>query len=240
MPLPPSPRALSWGPRRRSLLASAAGAALLAGCSAGADDPGAADRGPSPAERARTRAAEDSAGLARRYDAVIAAHPALAERLRPLRAEVLRHAAAFGGAAPSPSPTGSPSGTATGSPAAPAGPTATGGATAPASSTATATATGGETAPGGATATGGAAATDGPGAAGASSGGPSKGPSGAASPAVPVKPADALAALAAAERALADARAAALLDVPGELARLLASVAAAGAAHAYLLTEGEK
>ncbi|QKW29707.1 hypothetical protein HUT11_29015 [Streptomyces seoulensis] len=216
MPLPPSPRALSWGPRRRSLLASAAGAALLAGCSAGADDPGAADRGPSPAERARTRAAEDSAGLARRYDAVIAAHPALAERLRPLRAEVLRHAAAFGGAAPSPSPTGSPSGTATGSPAAPAGPTATGGATAPASSTATATATGGET------------------------GGPSKGPSGAASPAVPVKPADALAALAAAERALADARAAALLDVPGELARLLASVAAAGAAHAYLLTEGDK
>ncbi|MGW4277494.1 hypothetical protein ACWEGQ_35340, partial [Streptomyces seoulensis] len=125
MPLPPSPRALSWGPRRRSLLASAAGAALLAGCSAGADDPGAADRGPSPAERARTRAAEDSAGLARRYDAVIAAHPALAERLRPLRAEVLRHAAAFGGAAPSPSPTGSPSGTVTGSPAAPAGPTAT-------------------------------------------------------------------------------------------------------------------
>ncbi|MFQ6146615.1 hypothetical protein ACLMNJ_26665 [Streptomyces seoulensis] len=238
MPLPPSPRALSWGPRRRSLLASAAGAALLAGCSAGADDPGAADRGPSPAERARTRAAEDSAGLARRYDAVIAAHPALAERLRPLRAEVLRHAAAFGGAAPSPSPTGTPSGTATGSPAAPAGPTATGGATAPASSTATATATGG--AAGRAAAPSGAGTADAPGTAGASSGRPSKGPSGAASPAVPVRPADALAALAAAERALADARAAALLDVPGELARLLASVAAAGAAHAYLLTEGEK
>lgn len=50
----------------------------------------------------------------------------------------------------------------------------------------------------------------------------------------------ALAELAAAERALADRRAKALLDVPGELARLLASVAAAGAAHAYLLNEGAK
>ena len=42
------------------------------------------------------------------------------------------------------------------------------------------------------------------------------------------------------ERALADRRAKALLDVPGELARLLASVAAAGAAHAYLLMEGSR
>ncbi|MEV8071152.1 hypothetical protein AB0P32_34465 [Streptomyces sp. NPDC085995] len=227
MPLPPSPRALPWGPRRRSLLASAAGAALLAGCSAGPDDPGAADRGPSPAERARARAARDSAGLARRYDAVIAAHPALAPRLGPLRAEVLRHAAAFGGgAAASPSASASASAsasgtpTATGSPAAPAGPTATDGAVA----------TGGATASGGAGSPG----------AGKPSGGATGGPSDAASPAVPVKPADALASLAAAERSLADARAAALLDVPGELARLLASVAAAGAAHAYLLTEGDR
>jgi hypothetical protein len=45
--------------------------------------------------------------------------------------------------------------------------------------------------------------------------------------------------LAAAERTLADRRATQLLDVPGELARLMASVAAAGAAHAYLLTEGD-
>lgn len=43
--------------------------------------------------------------------------------------------------------------------------------------------------------------------------------------------------LAAAERRTADARAAALVSAPPELARLLASVAAAGAAHAYLLTE---
>lgn len=46
--------------------------------------------------------------------------------------------------------------------------------------------------------------------------------------------------LAAMERALADRRAAALLDVPGDLARLLASVAAAGASHAVLLTAGNK
>jgi hypothetical protein len=43
--------------------------------------------------------------------------------------------------------------------------------------------------------------------------------------------------LAAAERRTADAHTATLLKAPPELARLLASVAAAGAAHAYLLTE---
>lgn len=60
-----------------------------------------------------------------------------------------------------------------------------------------------------------------------------------ASPA-PVAEKDALAQLAAAERTLADRRAAELVDLPGEPARLLASVAAAGAAHAYLLTEGTR
>jgi hypothetical protein len=55
---------------------------------------------------------------------------------------------------------------------------------------------------------------------------------------VPDDDKDALAVLAAAERELADRRAKTLLDVPGELARLLASVAAAGAAHVYLLKEG--
>ncbi|MEV0979906.1 hypothetical protein [Streptomyces sp. NPDC049915] len=49
---------------------------------------------------------------------------------------------------------------------------------------------------------------------------------------------EALAQLAAAERELADRRTAELVGVDGELARLLASVAAAGAAHAFLLTEG--
>ncbi|MFJ7497745.1 hypothetical protein ACIQZB_43000 [Streptomyces sp. NPDC097727] len=43
--------------------------------------------------------------------------------------------------------------------------------------------------------------------------------------------------LAAAERRTADAHTATLLNAPPELARLLASIAAAGAAHAYLLTE---
>ncbi|MFH8475288.1 hypothetical protein [Streptomyces sp. NPDC018000] len=43
--------------------------------------------------------------------------------------------------------------------------------------------------------------------------------------------------LAAAERRTADAHTATLLKAPPELARLLASIAAAGAAHAHLLTE---
>ncbi|GGW81921.1 lipoprotein [Streptomyces lucensis JCM 4490] len=170
MPYPPPPRTPS-GPRRRTLLASAAGAALLTGCSA---DPGSGgDSGPSVTERARARAARDSAGLLDRYDAVLAAHPALAERLRPLRAEVAAHVRAFGGgrAAGSSSPTASSS---------------------------------------------------------------------SAAPAVPAGEKEALASLATAERTLADRRAKALLEVPGELARTLASVAAAGAAHAYLLAEGAK
>jgi len=57
-------------------------------------------------------------------------------------------------------------------------------------------------------------------------------------PQIPDDEGQALAALADAERRTADARAAALLDAAPELARLLASVAAAGAAHVYLLTEG--
>ncbi|MFH9007453.1 hypothetical protein ACH4E5_29950 [Streptomyces afghaniensis] len=175
MPFPSSPRARS-GPRRRTLFAVGPAALALAGCTAGGEGPGASENGPSAAERrARARAARDSEGLVERYDAVIAAHPGLAQRLGPLRAEAVRHAQAFGGGPgrkPSPSPS-SPS---------------------PSASSSTA--------------------------------------------AVPGDDKDALAALAAAERELADRRAKALLDVPGELARLLASVAAAGAAHVYLLTEG--
>ncbi|MFI6468211.1 hypothetical protein [Streptomyces sp. NPDC050528] len=169
MPFPPPSRTLP-GPRRRSLLVSAAGAALLVGCSTDGDDSGTTGGSGSAAEHARARAAADSETLLRHYDAVLAAHPTLAPRLDPLRAEVVRHTTAFGG-------TGStPSATATASPS-------------------------------------------------------------ASAPAVPATASDALAGLAAAERGLADRRAKALLDLPGELARLLASVAAAGAAHAYLLTE---
>ncbi|MFK0139146.1 hypothetical protein [Streptomyces murinus] len=172
MPYPSPPRTPS-GPRvrRRTLLASAAGAALLAGCTSGADSGG---DDPSATERARAQAAADSVTLLGRYDAVLKAFPDLAERLRPLRTEVAAHAAAFReGTTPTATPSGSPS------------------------------------------------------------------PSASRSPVpVPATAKDALASLAAAERALADRRAKALLDVPGESARLLAATAAAGAAHAYLLTTG--
>ncbi|MGW2486492.1 hypothetical protein ACWCV9_04625 [Streptomyces sp. NPDC001606] len=169
MPYPPPPRIPS-GPRRRTLLASAAGAALLAGCSADPDS--GTDAATAAADRVRARAARDSQALLAQYDATLTAHPGLAERLRPLRAEVAAHAAAFtSGTTPTPSASASAS--------------------------------------------------------------PSPAP-------VPATERAALAGLAAAERDLADRRAKELLDVPGETARLLASVAAAGAAHAYLLTEGAK
>jgi hypothetical protein len=146
---------------------------LLAGCS-GAPDSTGTDGGPSAADRARARAARDSRALAERYAAVITAHPALADRLRPLRTVVLQHERALGGGSGA---SASPSAAQSASPSASA---------------------------------------------------------------VPADPKSALAGLAAAERTLADQRAKALLDVPGELARLMASLAAAGAAHAFLLTEGEK
>ncbi|MFJ9026079.1 hypothetical protein ACIRPU_39850 [Streptomyces sp. NPDC102259] len=206
MPLPLPSRTPS-GPRRRSLLASAAGAALLVGCSSGTEESEESASGsPSAAERARARAAQDSGGLVARYDAVLAVHPALAGRLAPLRAEVARHVEAFGGA-------GKASASATGS----------------ATDSGTSSATDPPTSP----------TTSPTGSASVAPAGPSAVPSAAPS-AVPITDTDALAGLAAAERALADRRATELLDVPGELARLLASVAAAGAAHAYLLTEGTR
>ncbi|MFD5855252.1 hypothetical protein [Streptomyces chartreusis] len=183
MPYPPPSRHPS-GPRRRTLLASVAGAALLVGCTSRPDESdGGTSGSPSLAEKARARAARDSEDLVGRYDAVLAAHPVLAPVVGPLRADSLRHAAAFGPGPSAGSPT--PSGTPTGGTASPS-------------------------------------------------------TSASASVSVPTNERDALADLAAAERALADRRAKALLDVPGELARLLASVAAAGAVHAYLLTEAAK
>ncbi|MET9959777.1 hypothetical protein ABZ128_12075 [Streptomyces sp. NPDC006326] len=74
---------------------------------------------------------------------------------------------------------------------------------------------------------------------GAASAAASPAPAGAAAPSgepVPAGPEEALTALADAERSLAEARTIALSGAPGELARLLASVAACGAVHAYLLT----
>ncbi|MEV0413128.1 hypothetical protein AB0I68_20615 [Streptomyces sp. NPDC050448] len=175
---------------RRSLLAGAAGAAgaaLLTGCS---DDDGSSDTGTGvPLERRmREKAVRDSGRLLERYDATAVAHPALAERLAPLRAAVAAHTGALASAD-----------AATGKPPRSASPSS------PAAS-----------APAGAPAV---------------SGEP-----------VPPKPEEALTALADAERSLAEARTIALAGAPGELARLLASVAACGAVHAYLLTspQGDK
>ncbi|MFF8544860.1 hypothetical protein ACF060_31750 [Streptomyces werraensis] len=202
MSFPLSPRARS-GPRRRSLLAAAPAALLVAGCSAGSDDPGGPTAArPSAAERTRARAARDSRALAERYDAVAAAHPKLAERLRPLRADVVRHAEAFeaggdGSASPAPSVSASSASSASSTSSAPSA-----GATAAAA--------------------------------------PSSVPSASASSAVPANQKDALAQLAAAEREIADRRAEELLTAPAELARLLASVSASGAAHVYLLTEARR
>ncbi|WP_202440006.1 hypothetical protein, partial [Streptomyces sp. SID69] len=112
MPYPSPPRTPS-GPRRRTLLASAAGAALLAGCTSGS---GSGDDSPAT-ERARAQAAADSATLLGRYDAVLRAFPDLAERLRPLRTEVAAHAAAFReGTTPTATPPGSASPSPTASP----------------------------------------------------------------------------------------------------------------------------
>ncbi|MET7290052.1 hypothetical protein [Streptomyces sp. NPDC005573] len=186
MPYLPPSRTPS-GPRRRSLLAAAGATLLLAGCSAG---PGSGDGGPSAFARARARAARDSVDLLARYDVVLAGHPALADRLGPLRAQVAAHVEAFGGKEAKATASASPSVT----------PSATASRAARASAPATPSATG------------------------------TTGPSGATTAK------EALASLAAAERALADRRTHDLLDMPAELARLMASVAAAGAVHAYLLT----
>ncbi|MGW5866777.1 hypothetical protein ACWFRJ_31910 [Streptomyces sp. NPDC055239] len=180
MPSYPTPSHARSGPRRRSLLTGAAGAAgavLLSGCS-GSDSTDADER-PSAAARLRALAAKDSGELLGRYDAVLAAHPALAGRLDPLRAEVKRHETVLAEGSTPPAPH-------------------------------------------------------------SSSGSPSASASPAPKPSVPKDEKDAVRELAEAERDLAKRRGSALLDAPAELARLLASVAAAGAAHAYLLTEGAK
>ncbi|MEF3118296.1 hypothetical protein [Streptomyces chrestomyceticus] len=157
-------------------------ALLLTGCSDGSGPgDGRQDADAAADARLRAQAARDSSALLARYDATLAAHPGLGGRLRPLRAEVARHAAAFG-ASPAPAASGAPSAR------------------------------------------------------------PRTGASAATAPSAPAVPPDEKQArtdLAAAERRTADARATALVSAPPELARLLASVAAAGAAHAYLLTLAE-
>ncbi|MFJ8077976.1 hypothetical protein ACIQ7Q_29640 [Streptomyces sp. NPDC096176] len=161
-----------------------AAAGLLTGCSN--DEPASRREPGRPADSARAEAAlrrrlaATSAALRDEYDAVIARHPALADRLTPLRTAVAEHAVALAGLAASAAP--SPSVSATASPT--------------------------------------ASSTSGP-----------------ATP--PAEPGAALKSLVAAERRTADRHTAALADAEPELARLLASVAAAGAAHAYLLAKGD-
>ncbi|MGW3400879.1 hypothetical protein [Streptomyces zhihengii] len=72
----------------------------------------------------------------------------------------------------------------------------------------------------------------------ATGGAPATAPAGAGG-SVPDDPAAALRTLAAAERRVSAEHTASLMDAEPELARLLASVAAAGSAHAYLLTKGD-
>ncbi|MEU2431152.1 hypothetical protein ABZ611_16845 [Streptomyces sp. NPDC007861] len=182
--------------RRRALMATGAmaAAAALTGCASGGTPARPTAPGPVSAETAlRRRSTTASAGLLARYDAVLIAHPGLAARLAPLRAEVARHVKAL-----APAGTRGPAGPSPAGPS-PAGPS-------PAAS-----------------------ATAGPSASAA----PSPAP-------VPVS-GDARTAvqeLAAAEQRAADAHTVALSGAPPEYARLLASVAAAGAVHVYLLTEG--
>ncbi|MFI6418368.1 hypothetical protein ACIBG6_13315 [Streptomyces sp. NPDC050842] len=175
---------------RRALLraGAAAGATALVGCTSSGD--GESPRRPSAAELEAERVARAEAALRlrsvtaarnllERYDAVLAAHPALAPRLTPLRRSVAAHATALGEGGTTVKPvTASPSASASASAVAPA---------------------------------------------------PVR---------VPADPRAALEELAGAARKAADGHTNALLTAPPEYARLLASVAAAGAAHAYLLTEG--
>lgn len=200
--------------RRRALIATGAVAAagVLGACTS--DGPGgtasvpAAERAARAEAALRRRSAATSAALLARYDEVLAAHPSLAPRLAPLRAAVAAHVAALAPAGASPTPTAPPTPRGPGTPEPPARAGAPGAAAAPA-----VTGPGGPAAPG--------------------AGGPT---AGTATAPVPADPTVAVGELAAAARRTADAHAAALEAAPPEYARLLASVAAAGAAHAYLLT----
>lgn len=193
---------------RRALLVAgaAAGATALAACTSppvgGPRRPNAAEVEAERVARAeaalRLRSVTAARGLLERYDATLAAHPALAARLAPLRRAVAAHAKALG----------------------------EGGTTV-------------DPAPGTTTASPGPASPSGP--AGASPAPASGRPAASPTPVrVATDPRAALKELAAAERTASDGHAAALLTAPPEYARLLASVAASGAAHVYLLTEGAR
>lgn len=203
--------------RRGALLAAGAAATvaaggLLTGCS-GADDDGGSDAPTSAAavraaKALRVKSAGTSRELLRQYDAVLARHPDQTARLTPLRGAVARHVTALSPPARPPEKGES------------AKPSGSASASASASSSA---------APSSAPWVGTSVRDTG-----------DAGRAGGAGPlpSVSADPGTALRALAATERRAAAAHAEALVHAPPELARLLASLAAAGAAHAYLLTEG--
>lgn len=171
------------GPRRRAVLAGAAGAVIVsgttAGCTGEGETPEQRRRRIDAARRLRRTAAEESEALLTRYTSTAAVHPALGGLLAPLREAVARHLEAFEDRTHRSS-------------------------------------TGG----------------------GGKDGGPAGGAAAGDRMAVPRDERRALDALADAERRTAEGRMRALVDAPPETARLLASVAAAGATHALLLTEG--
>ncbi|WP_370154002.1 ferritin-like domain-containing protein [Streptacidiphilus sp. EB129] len=114
--------------RRRSLL-SAGLLGLLSACGTTPARPGAAGRPGQPATLdpdalPRDRAVRATTALAARYDAVLAAYPAAAGTLRPLRAELTAQLAALTRPLPGTAPTTSSTGAPTGSPTA-TGPTGT-------------------------------------------------------------------------------------------------------------------
>ncbi|MFG2718010.1 hypothetical protein ACGFW5_06850 [Streptomyces sp. NPDC048416] len=172
-------------------MTGAATAGLLAGCSQDPSERGGRGSATGAREaaaraetalRARTSAA--SRALVERYDATLAMHPSLRNRLAPLRDQASQHAAAL------------------------ASPAATG----PASPS--------------------------PGGTGAASPSPAGSPTTSAVSTVAADADEALKELADAERRTSDAQLAALATASPELARLLASVSASGAGHAYLLAGG--
>ncbi|MFE3742972.1 hypothetical protein [Streptomyces sp. NPDC059134] len=244
------------------MAAGAATAGLLtAACSSSDPADGQVSGGPdgaaaraARAEKAlRRRSAETNRALLARYDAVRKRHPGQEARLAPLRAAVARQISVLTPEArkeEAPKASDAPYG-------------AENGASGRATSGAAGDGAGGaDGAPSGAThgvAGGAARAAEKPSATSTSSDSPGSSdrtgaPGSSATPAsptapdatvaavprVPADPAAALKELAAAERRTCDAHTAALMEAPPELARLLASLAAASAGHAYLLTEGAR
>jgi hypothetical protein len=228
MPLTPSP---AFGPRRRSMLAGTLSALTLlgggaVGCSASDAGDAAGPADPRAQRRLRQAAVRRSHALLGRYDATLAVHSGLAERLRPLRLAVARHVETlerFGGGARDLGGRGS-------------------GGHGPGSREEGGRSGDGHGAQdhGGGNQDAGERDTEERDASERDAGAPGAGRApGTGEPgraaAVPHDQKAALTALARAEKRTADAHTTSLTGASPDLARLLASIAAAGAAHAYLL-----